>query len=101
VVSAQDERGRPVSDGKSFDSRGGPSKQPEPINLINGAGDLYNLGRVAGPFRCSSYFPIAPGILYKPLTPVQHRMIGILRCRWLPYPPFRKEHARDRVPLLA
>jgi hypothetical protein len=78
-----------------------PSKQRAPINLISCASDLYNLGRVAGPFRCSSYFPIVPGILYKPLTPVQHRMIGILRCRWLPYPPFRKEHARDRVPLLA
>jgi hypothetical protein len=71
-------------------------KQPAPINLINCASDV----RVARPFRCSSYFPIAPGILYKPVTPVQHRMIGILRCRGLLYPPFRKEHARDRVPLL-
>jgi len=35
----------------------------------------------------------------RPLTPVRHRTIGILRCRWRPYPPFRKEHAR--VPLIA
>jgi hypothetical protein len=71
------------------------------INFINCASDLYNLGRVARPFRCSSYFPIAPDILYKPVTPVQHRMIGILRYRGLLYPTFRKEHARDRVLLLA
>jgi len=72
-----------------------------PKNLIKCASDLYNLGRVARPFRCSSYFPIAPGILYKPVNPVRHRMIGILRCRGLLYPPFRKEHARVRVPLFA
>src|SRR5262249_53005028 len=73
-------------------------------NFINCASDLYNLynlGRVARPFRRSSYSPIAPGILYKPVTPMRRRMIGILRCRGLLYPPFRKEHARDRVPLLA
>jgi hypothetical protein len=28
-------------------------------------------------------------------------MIGIWRCRGLLYPPFPKEHARDRVPLFA
>jgi hypothetical protein len=71
------------------------------VNFINCASDLYKLGRVARPFPCSSYFPIAPGILYKPVTPMRHRMIGILRCGGLLYPPFRKEHARDRVPLLA
>ena len=71
------------------------------VNFINCASDLYNLGLVARPFRRSSYFPIAPGILYKPVTPMRHRMIGILRCRALLYPPFRKEHARDRMPLLA
>ena len=51
-------------------------------------------------FQCSSYFPIARGILYKPVTPMQHRMIGILRCRGLPCPPFRKEPVRGRAPLL-
>jgi hypothetical protein len=71
------------------------------INFINCASDLYNLGRAVRRFRRSSYFPRAPGILYKPVTPVQHRMIDILHCRGLLYPPFQKEHARDRVPLLA
>jgi len=52
-------------------------------------------------FQCSS-FPLAtPGIFYRPVTPVRHRTTGIFRCRGLLYPPFRKEHARDRVPLLA
>ena len=31
------------------------------------------------------------------LTPVRHRMIDILHYRRLTYPPFPKEHARDRV----
>ena len=78
-----------------------PADNRHQINFINCASDLYNLGRAVRRFRCSSYFPIAPGILYKPVIPMPHRMIGILRCRGPLYPPFRKEHARYRVPLLA
>jgi hypothetical protein len=32
---------------------------------------------------------------------VRHQTIGILRCRGLLYRPFRKEHARDWMLLLA
>jgi len=66
-----------------------------------GPGCRRSFGRAGHPFQCSSYPLVTPGILYKPVTPVRHQMIGILRCRGLLYLPFRKEHARDRVPFLA
>jgi hypothetical protein len=60
-----------------------------------------SFGREGHRFQCSSCLLATPGISYKPASRVRHRMIGILRCRGLLYPPVRKENARDRVPLLA
>lgn len=66
-----------------------------------GPGCGYDFGLAGNLFQCSSYPLVTPGILYKPVTRVRHQTIGILRRRWLPYPPFPKEHARDRVAWLA
>ena len=66
-----------------------------------GPGCWRSFGRAGRRFQYSSCPLAAPGILYKRASRVRHRTIGILRYRGLLYPPFRKEHARDRVPLLA
>ncbi|HEV2697312.1 MAG TPA: hypothetical protein VGU90_04915, partial [Terriglobales bacterium] len=55
------------------------------------------LGREGHHFQCSSCPLATLGIVYRPVTPVRHRMIDILHYRRLTYPPFPKEHARDRV----
>ena len=52
-------------------------------------------------FQCSSCLLAMPGIFYKPVSRVRHQTIDILCCRGPQYPPFRKEHAHDRVLLLA
>ena len=69
--------------------------------LFNCSSDPYNRGQSGHLFRRSSCPQVRPGNAYMPVTRVRRRMIGILRCRGLPYPPFRKEHARDRAAFLA
>jgi hypothetical protein len=69
--------------------------------LFNYSSDPYNRGRSGHLFRRSSCPQVRPGNAYMPVTRVRRRMIGILRCRELLYPPFRKEYARDRAAFLA
>jgi hypothetical protein len=66
-----------------------------------GPGCWRSFGRAGRRFQCSSCPLATPGIFYKPVSRVRHQTIGILRCCGLLYRPFWKEHARDRMPLLA
>jgi hypothetical protein len=67
------------------------------VALSNCTSDPCTLGQPGHPYQGSSYPLVKPGIYYKPVSRERLPTIGILRCRWLPCPPFPKERARDRA----